>query len=63
MRKLKGILVLAAFALSFAVGAMVAPAKADLPCTAACINGHLRVCCYNTQGVYTCTTKGRCLFD
>ena len=63
MRKLKGILVVIAFALSFALGALLAPAKADIPCTAACINGQLRVCCYNVQHVYTCTWRGRCLFD
>lgn len=63
MRKLKGILVIAVFALSVAIGVLTAPAKAALPCTAACINGQLRVCCYNAQGVYQCTWRGSCFFD
>lgn len=63
MRKFLGIMFIAVFALSFVAGVLQSSAKAGIPCTAACINGQLRVCCYNAQHVYTCTWKGRCIID
>ena len=46
MRKLSGILLLAIFVFSFVAGIMISSAEATPPCTAACINGQLRVCCF-----------------
>ena len=63
MRKTIAILALVVFVCSFMAGFMAPKASAALPCTAACINGQLRVCCYNAQGVYTCTWRGRCIAD
>ena len=63
MRKKLAILLVCLFALTFAMGALVSTAQAKLPCTAACINGMLRVCCYNAQGVYTCNWRGPCFID
>jgi hypothetical protein len=63
MRKTIAILALVVFVCSFMAGFMAPKADAALPCTAACIHGNLRVCCYNAQGVYTCTNRGHCIID
>lgn len=63
MRKMLLIAASAVFVGSFLIGALATPANATLPCTAACIGGQLRVCCYNAQHVYTCTWKGACIGD
>jgi hypothetical protein len=63
MRKTLAIVAVVVFAGSFLAGFFAAPASASLPCTAACIGGQLRVCCYNAQKVYTCTWKGACIGD
>jgi hypothetical protein len=63
MRKTVSLVVAVVFLGSFLVGLMAPRAEASLPCTAACIGGQLRVCCYNAQHVYTCTWRGACIAD
>jgi hypothetical protein len=63
MRKLLSLIFVVLLVLGFVVGALQSTASASLPCTAACINGQLRVCCYNAQHVYTCNWLGPCFGD
>ena len=63
MRKILLIAVMIVFVGSFLVGVLTPPAQASIACTAACINGQLRVCCYNAQHVYTCNNVGPCNGD
>ena len=62
MRKLTSIILLGVFVLSFAIGVFVSTAKADV-CTAACINGKLRVCCFVPGHGYQCNNVGTCRGD
>jgi len=63
VRKLLSLVLVLVFVLAFVAGALHSDAKASLPCTAACIKGQLRVCCYNAQHVYTCNWLGPCIAD
>lgn len=63
MRKLLSWLFLLVFVASFAVGIMASKAEASIPCTAGCINGQLRVCCYDASGHYGCKFVGPCRGD
>ena len=63
MRKLLSLILVVLFVLGFVVGALQSTANASLPCTAACINGQLQVCCYNAQNRYVCNWVGPCFGD